>query len=132
MTRTDAIRKYINKMNLLDLHDVVTDVNSYDGYFDYLDWIDMAEFDEFLLGVRPMEIAKRICYGDFNIRDDYFRFDTYGNLETCTAAERKRQLYESRDEIAEHLLDFSGSVSDEKLQVLLDADDTTFFDVDFE
>lgn len=131
MTRIDEIRAYINKMTIRDLLAVVEDINSYDGYFEDLEWLDMEEFDEVLRGVRPMEIARMIHYGDFKIHDDYFRFDVYGTLETCSVAERNLQLDESSGEIAEYLLDFSGSVSDEKLQVLLDADDTTFFDVNF-
>lgn len=70
-----------------------------------------------------MEIAIMIGYGDFNIHDDYFCFDTDGTLKTCTESERNFQLDESSGEIAEYLLDFQGSVSDEKLQALLDAND---------
>lgn len=132
MTRTDAIWKYINECDTDALLDVVTDVNSYDDYFDWLEWLDMEELDMYLEGYTPTEIAQKCQWGDFSISDEYFRFDDCVNLESCTDREWKRQLDDSRDEIAEHLLDFKGSVGDEKLQAMLDADDTTLFDEDFD
>lgn len=132
MTRTDAIWKYINECDTDALLNVVTDVNSYDGYFDWLEWLDMEELDTYLEGYTPTEIAQKCQFGDFNINDEYFRFDGYENLESCNDWEWKRQLDDSRDEIAEYLLDFSGSVWDDKLQAMLDADDTALFDEDFD
>lgn len=45
-------------------------------------WIPMDCFDEFLAGKTPLDIAQMIEYGDFDSRNDYFRFDGYGNIET--------------------------------------------------
>ena len=132
MTRTDAIRHYINECDTDELLQVVTDVNSYDGYFDWLEWLDMEELDVYLEGYTPTEIAQKCQFGDFNINDEYFRFDGYENLESCNDYEWKRQLDDYRDEIAEYLLDFKGDVGDEKLQAMLDAGDSTFFDEDFD
>lgn len=132
MTRTDAIRKYINECDTDELMNVVTDVNSYDGYFDWLAWFDMDELDVYLEGYTPTEIAQKCQFGDFNINDEYFRFNGYENLESCNDYEWKRELDDARDEIAEYLLDFKGNVWDETLQNMLDADDDAFFDDDFE
>lgn len=132
MTREQAILEYIKECDTDTLLNVVTDVNSYDGYFDGLVWVDMEELDTYLEGYTPTEIAQKCQFGDFNISDEYFRFDGYENLESCNDWEWKRQVDDSRDEIAEYLLDFKGDVWDEKLQAMLDADDTTLFDEDFD
>ena len=132
LTRNDAIWKYINECDTDELMNVVTDVNSYDGYFDWLEWFDMDELDTYLEGYTPTEIAQKCQFGDFNIGDEYFRFDGYANLESCNDYEWERELDGARDEIAEYLLDFKGDVWDEKLQSMLDADDDTLFDDDFE
>ena len=44
----------------------------------------------------------------------------------------QEKILNTIDEIAEYLLDFKGDVWDEKLQAMLDADDTTLFDEDFD
>lgn len=132
MTREEAIRKYINECDTDTLLSVVTDVNSYDGYFDWLNWFDMEELDMYLEGYTPTEIAQKCQFGDFNINDEYFRFDGYENLESCNDYDWDRQLDDSRDEIAEYLLDFKGGVWDKKLQAMLYADDDTLFDATFD
>lgn len=132
MTRTNAIWKYINECDTDELLNVLTDVNSYDGYFDWLEWLDMDELDSYLEGYTPTEIAQKCQFGDFNINDEYFRFDGYENLESCNDWEWKRQLDDARDEIAEYLLDFKGDVWDEKLQAMLNAEDDALFDADFD
>lgn len=132
MTRTDAIWKYINECDTDELLKVVSDVNSYDDYFDWLEWLDMEELDMYLEGYTPTEIAQKCQCGDFNINDEYFKFDGYENLESCNDWEWEQELDAARDEIAEYLLDFKGNVWDEKLQNMLDADDDTLFDADFD
>lgn len=46
----------------------------------------MDDFNEFMYGLKPDEIARRIHFGKFNPMDDYFWFDGYGNLETGSHA----------------------------------------------
>ena len=43
---------------------------------------DMNEFDDLMHGWKPIDIAMRIHFGDFNPNHEYFRFDGYGNLES--------------------------------------------------
>jgi len=48
---------------------------------DYDSWIySMDELEEVLHDESPITIAKMVQYGDFNINDDYFSFNGYGNL----------------------------------------------------
>lgn len=132
LTRTDAIWKYINECDTDNLMSVITDINSYNGYFDWLEWLDMDELDTYLEGYTPTEIAQKCQFGDFNINDEYFRFDGYENLESCNEWEREHYVDDARDEIAEYLPDFQGNVWDAKLQELIDAPDDALFNEDLE
>lgn len=92
----------------------------------------MDELDTYLENFTPTEIAQKCQFGDFNINDEYFRFNGYENLESCNDYEWERELDDARDEIAEYLLDFKGGVWDDTLQNMLDANDDALFDDDFE
>lgn len=61
--------------------EVICGINDYSGAFDEFMWYDMREFDE-LWGKTPLEIANMLNNGDFNTYHDYWRFDSYGNLES--------------------------------------------------
>ena len=132
MTKEQAIKKYIDNMSVLDLRDVVIAVNTWDGYFDQLAWEDLDNLNDVLYGLEPSKIVDMVLYGDFNSNDDYFRFDGYGNLETCTQSEMEDELEDSRDEIAEYLTNFQGDVWDSKLQKLIDAEDDAMFNGNYE
>lgn len=43
---------------------------------------DMDCFDDLMYGWKPLDIALRVHFGDFNPNHTYFRFDGYGNLES--------------------------------------------------
>ena len=43
---------------------------------------DMDCFDDLMSNWNPIDIALRIHFGDFNPNHLYFRFDSYGNLES--------------------------------------------------
>lgn len=132
LTRTDAIWKYINECDTDNLMRVITDINSYNGYFDYLEWYDMEDLDIYLEGETPTQIVQRCQYGNFDIDDKYFRFNVYGNLESCDDYGLERELDDARDEIAEYLPDFQGDVWDAKLQELIDAPETALFNEDLQ
>ena len=132
MNKEEAIRKYVDEMDAQDLGGLVLDVNHYDGQLDWLIWEDMVYLDEFLEGYTPTQIALMIHFGDFNPNHEYFRFDGYGNLESCYGVDWDKQLDEARGDIADALLDFGGDVEDSLLQDLIDAPDDAIFDEDFE
>ena len=54
--------------------------NNHDGYYSF------DELDELLQGVDPIEIIRMWHFGDSNnsFIDDYFTFNGYGNIKTCT------------------------------------------------
>lgn len=105
MTREQAIRNYVEHLIGDDLAQLLQHMNAYDGCFEEATYYDMDEFDEFMSNYTPMEIAQMIYFGEFNPNDEYFRFNAYGNLESADWPD---------------------------LDDLVDADDDTMFDADFD
>ena len=134
MTREEAIRTYIENLSKGELVELLQYMNGYDGCFDDCVYYDMAEFDEFLSNQTPMEIAQMICFGDyFSPNDEYFRFNAYGNLESADWSDVEAEAEDLKDDIIDHLVNYySGDTPWAELDYLVDADDDTLFDDEFE
>ena len=133
MTREQAIRNYVEHLSGDDLAVLIQYMNAYDGSFEEAIYYDMDQFDEFMSDNTPMEIARMIHFGEFNPYDDYFRFDGYGNLESLDWQEICAEAKDLVDDILYHLVtSYSGDTPWSELDHLVDADDDTLFDDDFE
>lgn len=134
MTREQAIRNYVEQLNRDDLTYLLQHMNGYDGCFEEAAYYDMDEFDEFMSNYTPMEIAQMIFYGDeFNPNDEYFRFNAYGNLESADWHDVVAEAEDLVDDITNHLVNcYSGDTPWPDLDDLVDADDDTMFDADFD
>ena len=79
--KVEAIRSIIEDMDTSDavsLHnEYCYETNNYDDEI-----IEMERFDEICDGMKPLEIATKIFYGDFNPNHDYFRYNGYANFES--------------------------------------------------
>lgn len=134
MTREQAIRNYVEQLNGDDLTYLLQHMNGYDGCFEECVYYDMDEFDEFMTNYTPMEIAQMIFYGDeFNPNDEYFRFNAYGNLESADWHDVVAEAEDLVDDIIYHLVNcYSGDTPWPDLDDLVDADDDTVFNEDYE
>ena len=134
MTREQAIRNYVEHISDDELVKLLQYMNGYDGCFEESIYYDMDEFDEFMSNYSPMEIAQMVFFGgDFNPNDDYFRFTAYGNLETADWHDVKVDAEDLKDDIIDHLVNsYRGDTPWSELDHLVDADDDTLFDDDFE
>lgn len=133
MTREQAIRNYVEQLNGDDLTYLLQHMNGYDGCFEEATYYDMDEFDEFLSGRTPMEIAQMIFFGDFNPNNDYFRFNVYGNLESADWPDVVAEAEDLESDIINHLVHYySGDTPWPDLDDLVDADEDTLFNEDYE
>ena len=90
-----------------DMHltmDIVGQLNSLNGSFETYTLYDMDDFNEIMEGYTPTELAERIFFGDFNINDDYFYFNGYGNLESITEYDMEGHFEPIIDEIIDSML----------------------------
>ena len=134
MTREQAIKSYVEHLSKDELVELLHYIHAYDGSFEEDIYYDMAGFDEFLDGDTPMEIAQMIYFGGgFNPNHDFFRFDAYGNLESANWRDVEAEAEDLKDDIIDHLVnDYNGDTPWAGLDYLVDADDDTLFDEDYE
>ena len=133
MTREEAIRTYIENLSKGELVELMQHMDGYDGCFDDCVYYDMDEFDDFMSNYSPMEIAQRIFFGNFNPNHDFFRFNGYGNLESANWLDVEAEAEDLKDDIIDHLVNYySGDTPWAELDYLVDSDDDTLFDDDFE
>ena len=90
-----------------ELRDVVSEINGWNGNLDWLEFWENDEyfFESFYSGINGLEIAKAICYGDYNYNDDWVRIDECGNLVSYTEYEMIEEMKDSIDEIVENLIE---------------------------
>ena len=134
MTREQAIATYVENLSNGELVELLQHMNGYDSCFDDCIYYDMAEFDDFMSDYTPMEIAQRIFYGGgFNPNHDFFRLNAYGNLESANWFDVEAEAEDLKDDIIDHLVNYySGGTPWAELDYLVDADDDTLFNDDFE
>lgn len=67
--------------------------NSYDGYYSF------GELDELLQGYSPIDIIRMWHFGSDNnsFTDEYFTFNGYGNIETCSEYQIIQEIKEDAD-----------------------------------
>lgn len=106
-------------MNMSD-DEVIALHNEYCYKTDAVDCIiySMGEFNEIMAGVEPWEIARSCFYGKrFCPVDDYFYFNTYGNLES---ADYCISLKICVDDIVQYIIDNSDCLGNMEIAAILD------------
>lgn len=94
-----------------DLLEIVREINNYDSSLDWLDYqYNDDEFFEIYFGDKPLEAVRAVCYGEYNYTDEYVKFDSYGNLESCNKYELYEELESNIDEILERLIDLYNNI----------------------
>ena len=94
-----------NEITFEELQEMLYDCIGYDGSFEDLDYRENDEdFFETYFGTKD-EVARAICYGDYNYTDDFVRFNAYGNLESASKYQVEEEIENYREEIIEHYLE---------------------------
>lgn len=110
------------------LIDMVHELNSWNGCLDYLDfWENDGEFFETFFE-NKLEVARAICYGEYNYNDRYVRFDGLGNLESFSEYEMIEELKDDVEEIVENLIEYKDyiCISDGDLEELLSEEEDDY------
>ena len=100
------LREYLLN-DVEELRDVVSELNSWNGCLEYLNFWENDEyfFGLFYSEINGLEIARAICYGDYNYSDDYVRFNGYGNLESFSEYGMIEEMKDSIGVIVENLIE---------------------------
>lgn len=135
-TREEAIRNYVKNMYDEELMSLVNALNSWDDSFDECQWYDMEALDGFLSGSTPTEILNMGWFGSergFNPNRDYFKFDADGNLVSGWDIDVVADIKDFIPDIIDYLQRQTvGHTEDDTLDAIIEADDGSMFDEDFE
>lgn len=87
--QVEAIRNYLEDCDTSELLSVIHTCRSINGFLEDMDWLEMCMFDELYQEKTPLQIAIDVsdAGNDFDPYDDYFRFDSCGNLESSDTIE---------------------------------------------
>jgi hypothetical protein len=105
------------------LQEVVAELNSWNGSLDNLEFYSNDEYTINEIFATPYDFAEKCAYGDYNINDEYLRFDGYGNIETCTEQEMIQDMKDCIDDIIDVLENEYNNIDiDDKLLDLIESD----------
>ena len=98
------------------------EINGYSGEFEDL---RAYEFDEYILDelfASVYDAVTRMDMKNFNVYDDYVKFNGYGNLITLSASEYESDIIDNKNEILETYLEYvnDGEIEDDSNFLLED------------
>ena len=99
------LRNYLLE-NEKELTLVVSELNSYNGSLDYIDFWSNDPYTINELFPSAYELAERIQYENYNINDDYFKFDGWGNLVSYSEYDMIQEMKDNIDDVVEMLLEY--------------------------
>ena len=79
---------------------------------------DMNCFDDEMIGLSPMDIARKIYYGEFCPNADRFKFDGCANLKSIWGCDVYNEIY--IDEIIHHIINEWDALHNAEILELLD------------
>ena len=102
-------REIVKKMesylrdNLEEARNIVSQINGWDESLDELYVYSMSEFDYVIecSDLSPSELINKVQYGDFNVNDNYFKFDSLANLVSYSEYKYEELVEEYIPEIVE-------------------------------
>lgn len=101
----EKLEQLKNELTFEELQEMLYDCIGYDGSFEDLDYRENDEdFFETYFKTKD-EVARAICYGDYNYMDDFVRFNAYGNLESASKYQVEEEIENYKEEIIEHYLE---------------------------
>ena len=124
MKKENLIKEYL--LNNEDvLIDMVQELNSWNGC---LDWLEFWENDEYFFDCvfeNKLDVARAICYGDYNYNDDYVKINSLGNVVSYSEYDMIEEIKDSIDEIVENLIEYKDNIciSDGNLEELLEEEE---------
>ena len=117
----EELKEYLlnNEDKLLE---VVNDLNSWNGSFENLYFYENDKYVIDELFPSAYDFAEKCACGDYNINDEYFRIDGYGNIESCNEYEMIQDMKDSIDDIIDALKDeYTNLDIDDELINLIEA-----------
>ena len=133
LRKREIVKKMENYLrnNMEEARDILAQINVWDGSLEELAVYDMSDFDYIIESsdLSPTELIDKVQYGDFTTNNDYFTFDSLGNLISYSDYEYEELVREYIPEIVERYIDISGHIyADAEMEALMEAYDEIDYD----
>lgn len=101
----EKLEQLKNEVTFEELQEMLYDCIGYDGSFEDLDYRENDEYFFETYFRTKDEVARAICYGNYNYMDDFVRFNAYGNLESASKYQVEEEIENYKEEIIERYLE---------------------------
>ena len=119
------MKENLVKEYLLENEDVlISVVQELNGWNGCLDWLEFWENDGYFFDCvfeNKLDVARAICYGDYNYNDDYVKINSLGNVVSYSEDGMIEEMKDDIEEIVENLIEYKDNIciSDGNLEELL-------------
>lgn len=107
------LRKELKAYLLDDMGVLVDIVNELSGCSNCLSNLDYWENDEYFFDCNfenKLELARAICYGNYNYNDDYVKINSLGNVVSYSEDEMVEELKNNIEDIVENLIKYHNEI----------------------
>ena len=108
------LRKELKAYLLDDMGVLVDIVDELIGYGNCLSNLDYWENDEYFFDCNfenKLELARAICYGNYNYNDDYVRINSLGNVVSYSENEMLEELKNNIEDIVKKLIEYHNEIA---------------------
>jgi hypothetical protein len=109
LTQNATVNAIIEEIKSMNCEELVTLNNEYCESTNSMDSYIYSNEDDFLetYFIKPSDLARAICYGDYRYMDNWVTFNGYGNLESFAYMSTDK-LCELVEVMAEYIAENSG------------------------
>lgn len=107
------LRKELKAYLLDDMDVLVEIVSELNGWNNCLSYLEYWENDEYFFDCNfnnKLELARAICYGDYNYNDDYVKINSLGNVVSYSESEMVEELKDNIEDIVENLIEYHNEI----------------------
>ena len=108
------LRKELKAYLLDDMGVLVDIVDELIGYGNCLSNLDYWENDEYFFDCNfenKLELARAICYGNYNYNDDYVKINSLGNVVSYSENEMLEELKNNIEDIVKKLIEYHNEIA---------------------
>ena len=108
------LRKELKAYLLDDMGVLVDIVDELIGYGNCLSNLDYWENDEYFFDCNfenKLELARAICYGNYNYNDDYVKINSLGNVVSYSEDEMVEELKNNIEDIVKKLIEYHNEIA---------------------
>ena len=108
------LRKELKAYLLDDMGVLVDIVDELIGYGNCLSNLDYWKNDEYFFDCNfenKLELARAICYGNYNYNDDYVKINSLGNVVSYSEDEMVEELKNNIEDIVKKLIEYHNEIA---------------------